>query len=76
MPNDDLDITKLLDKALEIVRMDINHIYSTAVGGKLSPTEARDIGNYVKLLSEAEERQKILAAEAARIAAAHAGNKP
>jgi hypothetical protein len=73
MSPDEIDISKLLDKALEIVRMDINHLYKEAVSGKLNPAGARDISNYVKLLSEAEERQKILAAEAARIEAARAG---
>jgi len=68
--NNDLDISKLLGKTLEIIRMDVNNIYKDAVAGKLGPAAARDVVNYMKALKEAEIDQKAKALEAAKLEAA------
>ncbi len=68
MQNDDVDITKLLDKGLEILRKEVNNLFMESSQGKLSAVSARDLVGYVKLLHDLEERQKQAALEAAKLA--------
>lgn len=63
----DLSLEELLDKATEAVRRDLNHIFISVSNSKLSPTSARDLVAYVKLLSDILDRQ---AKEAKGLAAA------
>lgn len=56
------DITELLDKGGEILRREISNLLMESTGRKLSPTSARDLVAYVKLLSELKiEQEKALA---------------
>lgn len=52
------DLNKLLRKASDAVKRDINHIYSEVSTRKLSDKSARDLVAYVKLLSDLAKAQK------------------
>lgn len=52
------DLKTLLEKALEAVRIDINHIFVNSMKGKLKPNEAKDLVAYTKVLADAVEQQK------------------
>ena len=70
--NDDaVDIEKLQDKALEILRREINNLFKDSSNGKLGAAGARDLVAYIKLLDELAVQQKAAAAEAAILAAAN-----
>ncbi len=56
------DVTELLDKGGEILRREIVNLMVESSGKKLSPTSARDLVAYVRLLSELKNEQiKVLA---------------
>lgn len=59
------DLQNLLEKSKEALRRDLNHIFSEVSAKKLSPSSARDLVAYVKLLSE---EMKLLAKEAKDLA--------
>lgn len=52
------DLSKLLKKASDAVKKDINHIYLEVSTRKLSDKSARDLVAYVKLLSDLSKVQK------------------
>lgn len=52
------DLSKLLKKASDAVKRDINHIYLEVSNRKLSDKSARDLVAYVKLLSDLAKTQK------------------
>lgn len=52
------DLSKLLKKAGDAVKKDINHIYLEVSTRKLSDKSARDLVAYVKLLSDLAKTQK------------------
>ncbi|NDC24836.1 MAG: hypothetical protein EBZ49_12030 [Proteobacteria bacterium] len=52
------DLSKLLKKASDAVKRDINHIYLEVSSRKLSDKSARDLVAYVKLLSDLAKAQK------------------
>lgn len=52
------DLNKLLKKASDAVKKDINHIYLEVSTRKLSDKSARDLVAYVKLLSDLSKAQK------------------
>lgn len=52
------DLSKLLKKASEAVRRDINHIYQEVSTRKLSDKSARDLVAYVKLLNDLSKMQE------------------
>jgi len=52
------DLSKLLKKASDAVKRDINHIYTEVSTRKLSATSSRDLVAYVKLLSDISKVQK------------------
>lgn len=52
------DLNKLLKKASDAVKRDINHIYLEVSTRKLSDKSARDLVAYVKLLSDLAKAQK------------------
>lgn len=52
------DLSKLLKKASDAVKRDINHIYLEVSTRKLSDKSARDLVAYVKLLSDLAKAQK------------------
>jgi hypothetical protein len=52
------DLSKLLKKASDAVKRDLNHIYTEVSTRKLSATSSRDLVAYVKLLSEISKTQK------------------
>lgn len=52
------DLSKLLKKASDAVKKDINHIYLEVSSRKLSDKSARDLVAYVKLLSDLAKSQK------------------
>jgi len=52
------DLSKLLKKASDAVKKDINHIYLEVSNRKLSDKSARDLVAYVKLLSDLSKAQK------------------
>lgn len=55
------DVTELLDKGGEILRREIVNLMVESSGKKLSPTSARDLVAYVRLLSELKvEQTKVL----------------
>jgi hypothetical protein len=66
----DVEAGKLLDKTLEIVRREVNNLFSASSAGKLSPTDSRDLIQYTKLLVEMDimqqEAAKRLAADMAK----------
>lgn len=45
----------LLEKIDEAIRRDISHIFSEVSQGKLSPPSARDLVQYRKLITDAQE---------------------
>lgn len=45
----------LKNKALAILRMDLNHLYSEVCKGKLSASSARDLISYVKQMNDEED---------------------
>jgi hypothetical protein len=56
------DLSDLLDKGAEILKREIRNLMLESSGKKLSPTSARDLVSYVKLLHELQlEEKKILA---------------
>lgn len=54
----DLDIELLLQQGGEILKREIKNLMMESSGKKLSPTSARDLCNYIKLLSELRAEQK------------------
>lgn len=52
------DVTELLDKGGEILRREIVNLMVESSGKKLSPTSARDLVAYVRLLSELKNEQE------------------
>ena len=48
----------LLDRAAETLRKDLQHIYEQVGQGKLPDKSARDLVNYVKVLSDIVEDKK------------------
>lgn len=52
------DLNKLLKKASDAVKKDINHIYTEVSTRKLSDKSARDLVAYVKLLNDLSKAQK------------------
>lgn len=52
------DVVEQLDKARLILQREIRNLAVTSSRGKLSPTEARDLVAYIKLLSELETAEK------------------
>jgi Asp-tRNA(Asn)/Glu-tRNA(Gln) amidotransferase B subunit len=52
------DLNKLLKKASDAVKRDINHIYQEVSTRKLSDKSARDLVAYVKLLTDLSKAQK------------------
>lgn len=55
--NDDLDLEQLFNKSIEILRREINNLFTHSTTEKLSPTDARDLVQYIKLLSEIKAEQ-------------------
>jgi hypothetical protein len=53
-----IDLDEQLDRCLEILRRDVNHLMKESVDKKLSPGSARDLATYLKLLAELDRRQK------------------
>lgn len=51
------ELKKLLEKATEAVRRDINHIFEQVSGGKLDKDSSRDLVAYVKLLTDIQKRE-------------------
>lgn len=47
------DLEKLLEKIDEAVRRDVNHIFTEVSLAKLSPTSARDLVQYRKVVEDA-----------------------
>lgn len=56
----DIDIADLLSKTLEILRREVKHLLMESSAEKLHPNSARDLVNYVKLLSELHSEEKDL----------------
>jgi hypothetical protein len=52
------DLNKLLKKASDAVKRDLNHIFTEVSTRKLSATSSRDLVAYVKLLSDISKAQK------------------
>ena len=52
------ELRHLLDKAQEAIRRDLTHIFTEVSARKLSPSSARDLVSYVKLLAEILEEQE------------------
>lgn len=53
-----IDFDQQLERCLEIVRREINHLMLKSAEGKLAPTEARDLCSYTKLLAELDRDAK------------------
>ncbi len=53
-----LDVDHLLERGGEILRREIANLMAESSSRKLSPTSARDLVAYVKLLSELRTEQK------------------
>lgn len=54
----EIDLEKLLEKASEAMRRDINHIFGEVGNGKLNDKSARDLVNYIKVLSDISWEKK------------------
>lgn len=57
------DVEDLLAKTGEILRREVLNLMSKSSGGKLSPTDARDLVNYVRLLAELKAEQDAVLSE-------------
>lgn len=51
------DVDDLLAKSGEILRREVLNLMSKSSGGKLNPTDARDLVSYIKLLTELKQAQ-------------------
>lgn len=51
------DVLSLLDKAGTILTREVRNLMAESSAGKLSPTSARDLVAYLKLLSELKSQQ-------------------
>jgi hypothetical protein len=51
------DVQKLLEKGGLILQREIQNLLTESAGGKLQPTSARDLVQYVKLLAELRSEQ-------------------
>lgn len=51
------DVERLLSSGAEILRREIVNLMRESSSGKLEPNSARDLVNYIKLLSELKEKQ-------------------
>lgn len=51
------DLERLMEKVDETIRKEINHLFTEACAGKLSPTSARDLVQYKKLLTDTLDAQ-------------------
>ena len=47
-----VDLERMLEKALEALGREVNNLFTATSSRKLSPTEARDLAAYVKLLKD------------------------
>jgi len=56
--NETFDVEALLAKGGEILRREVVNLLRESSAGKLTPTSARDLVQYVKLLSELKAEQK------------------
>lgn len=59
--SDKLDTQALLDKAMETVRMDVNHVFTKVRSGKLDAACSRDLVAYAKLLHELVQDERLQA---------------
>ena len=69
----EISVTKLLESSLLAVQREVRNLTIATAKGKLSPTDARDLRDYTKLLFELEERENAIlnsAPDAALIEAA------
>ena len=64
------NLAELLEKAKEAVRRDLNHIFTEVSKAKLSPSSARDLVNYTKLLTDVLDTEKGVEAELASLSEA------
>jgi hypothetical protein len=53
-----IDLDEQLERCLEALRRDVNHLMTESAGKKLSPSSARDLATYTKLLHELTKKQK------------------
>lgn len=56
------DVDDQLEKATGILMKEIRNLQTLSVRGKLSPTDARDLVSYIKLLAEMQKLQADAAA--------------
>lgn len=57
----ELDVELLLQQGGEILRREIRNLMMESTGKKLSPTSARDLVSYIRLLDDLREKQKEVA---------------
>lgn len=58
LSSSELDVDTLLQQGGEILKREIRNLMIESTGKKLSPTSARDLVAYVRLLHELREEQK------------------
>jgi Sec-independent protein translocase protein TatA len=60
--SDSVSLSELFEKTVEILRRDINHLFGESCGKKLSPTSARDLAGYLKILKDLQTDEASLLA--------------
>ncbi len=63
LSSSDLDVELLLQQGGEILKREIKNLMIASTGKKLSPTDARDLVSYIRLLSELRSEQTAKVAE-------------
>lgn len=62
LTSSELDVESLLQKGGEILKREITNLMIASTGKKLSPTDARDLVAYIRLLNELKQDQTSTAA--------------
>ena len=58
MPGKKVNLDHVLEKAVVVMKRDVEKIYTESIGGKLSAGSSRDLCNYLKLLTAIVEARK------------------